>query len=37
VYAGGSYDSAAVPDTPVWLQEAFFAAMGEVARVVSVS
>lgn len=37
VYAGSSYTGAAAPDTAVWLQEAFYAAMGEVARVVSVS
>lgn len=37
VYAGSTYTGAAAPDTAVWLQEAFYAAMGEVARVVSVS
>lgn len=37
VYAGYTYTGAAAPDTAVWLQEAFYAAMGEVARVVSVS
>ena len=36
VYVGSSYTGAAAPDTAVWLQEAFFAAMGETARVVAV-
>lgn len=35
-YAGYTYTGAAAPDTAVWLQEAFYAAMGEVARSVSV-
>ena len=36
VYAGCTYTGASAPDTAVWLQESFYAAMGEVSRRVSV-
>lgn len=35
-YAGYTYTGASAPDTAVWLQEAFYAAMGETVRPVSV-